>query len=175
MWCSYELWCVTPDSVLLNKHERPGIPTQTISPYNYRNSSYMSEGISTRLLLGRQEVGRLLGVGGKTIVEVRKRSEAKIHIDKDGSKDRIVTISGNRACVISAVETVAELTQSSSQSISNKSLKLLLLDAQCKELVRDGGNNLKSIRKDTGVKMTVEPHCLPGSLERVVQICEDRG
>ena len=128
-----------------------------------------------RLMIIGSESGRLIGQNGDNIKSIRRVSSVPIHISKRGHSDRIVTIKGPIVGLMCAVELIAESIEPDSGSLSNKRIRILLNDKDCHNLVKSGGLLLNQIVKQTGVKLRIEPLCQPGSLERLVEIQEDKG
>ena len=128
-----------------------------------------------RILLSRSEAGRLIGVSGDNIRQVRMCTKAKLFIDTDESSNRVVIISGNEEEIITALEMISSSIENPSGGMGRKHLKLLLEDRFCKYLVEKSAKHLQCITKATGVKLTVAPLTLPGSTERLVRIDENRG
>ena len=118
--------------------------------------------MTVRLLLSRTESGRLIGLGAKVIREIRRSSSCSILIDKDTGGERTVSVSGEESDVIQALGLIAEAIEPEGGAMSNKSLKFLFHDILCQRLVSHGAMLLKSIVKDTGVRISVSPVCLPG-------------
>ena len=90
--------------------------------------------MNLRILLSRSEAGRLIGVKGVNIKQVRGCAKAKIYIDTDDSNHRVVIISGNRDDIWRALEMISSLIENPSGGMGRKHLKLLLQDKICKDL-----------------------------------------
>ena len=86
-----------------------------------------------------------------------------------------MTMKGLEPAVLSALDDILESLQDTAISLCNKKVRLLLSDSKCQKLVKSGGFLLKTLVKETGIKILVEPLCLTGSLERIVEVQEDKG
>ena len=85
-----------------------------------------------RVLLCKQEVGRLIGINGDTIKKLRDETKAKIHISKGTLVQRVVSISGDVDDMVQALGQIA--TTLCHQTSKYAKLKLLLQDDFCKYL-----------------------------------------
>ena len=131
--------------------------------------------IELKMLLKRSDAGSIIGLDGTKISRVRKESQAVIHLSKDIGSQRILSISGNKERIEHAMSLILEALDEKNESLRRKPIKLVLPDRLCKELVCKDAQQLQIISKQTGVKIKVEPMCLPGSSERVVVLDEGRG
>ena len=120
-------------------------------------------------------MGRIIGYKGNNIEGIRKLSETKIKIDREGSKDRVIKVTGPLTNVLCAVENIVIAKESDTMTLGKNILRILLTDGQCKQLVAKGAHFLQHITKLTGVKLVVSPVCLPCSDERVVRVEEGQG
>ena len=131
--------------------------------------------LNIKILLNRNEAGRIIGLQGSTIEDIRTNSWASLHLDKDKSKERILKVRGPKGSVMKAVDHILEVFEEGNVRMGKKSIKFIMTDAQCKLLVCSGAIILQQISRETGTKVTVAPLCLPCSEERVVKVEEARG
>ena len=135
----------------------------------------MTDYFSVKILLNRNEAGNIIGLKGATIDDIRSKSKASIHLDRDKSKDRILQIKGVKGSVMKAVDHILDVFDEKSVEMGKKSMKFVMTDTQCKHLVSAGAKVLQQITRDSGTRIIVSPICLPCSEERVVKVEEGRG
>ena len=128
-----------------------------------------------KLLLSRGEASSILGVRGETIQSIRTQNDVKLHLDKDNSTQRILSMKGYIGNLKEAVKHILEILEDRGSKLGNKSIKLIMPDDKCKRLVSTNASFLQEISKKTGARISVEPLCLPCSNERIVRLMEGRG
>ena len=79
---------------------------------------------SLRLLLTRAECGRLLGIKGENIQKIRKNTTTTIHLDKDNSKERVLSMSGSEESVVNACDLLLDCINSDSVKMGKSKLRL---------------------------------------------------
>ena len=105
--------------------------------------------IGVKILLTRGEAGKIIGLGGKSIDELRKYTGARIHLNKDVSKERILCVRGCLAIVMNAIDRIIDLMDNDGRPLGKGALKFIMTDTRCKRgtLVeidnkRHGGQNI---------------------------------
>ena len=131
--------------------------------------------LNVKLLLTRAEAGSIIGIKGGNISKLRGETNVCLHISKDKTEQRILSIRGNQENAYAALENILDTIDERNTGLRKRPLKLLLEDKLCKELVCRNAQTLKEISKQTGVRIAVTPVCMPSSSERVIKLEEGRG
>lgn len=113
------------------------------------------------LRLPRAQIGKLLGRGGATIKDLRDRSQATIHVDKDERVEATVTVSGEEAAVMRAMALIEEclhVTASNPETglSSPSSLEEVFIPkARVGAIIGAGGAVIKALRAESGAEIQI--------------------
>lgn len=133
---------------------------------------------SAPILVHTQIVGLLIGKNGAYFRDMAKFSNAKLHLQSyedmpEGSRERVLIISGSKNEIIAALSKVFERIESRSQSgeedSQNKQLiKWIIPQSLCGTLIGRGGEGIKKINELSGswVKVAHSEEFSPGLDER---------
>mmetsp|Transcript_53211 Transcript_53211/g.142325 ORF Transcript_53211/g.142325 Transcript_53211/m.142325 type:complete len:441 (-) Transcript_53211:123-1445(-) len=109
-----------------------------------------------------QQAGMLIGKGGQTIISLRQKSGARLQVNecmRPGGGERVVAIAGSLQQVHSCAEHVifhlAKLGRNQEDD-KEKTVELTLVTNHMGAIIGKGGENIKSIREETGVRINVE-------------------
>ena len=84
----------------------------------------LTDMLTIRLILSRTEAGRLIGIQGQNIKDIRSYTQADISIDKDRNRQRTVNIKGKSFDVFLAIDEIINSIQGQSSVLWKRPLRL---------------------------------------------------
>jgi len=120
-----------------------------------------------RLLIPSHMVKVILGKNGTTITSIQKKTNTKIDIHRDKGSgrgrqtdDTLTSIKGDPEAFSNAIKELLTVINAELESEENEDpmplqLKLLAHDLLCGRIIGKGGNNLKSVRQESGIKKLI--------------------
>ncbi|XP_064387727.1 tudor and KH domain-containing protein homolog isoform X2 [Halichondria panicea] len=128
------------------------------------------QNVSVEFIVPESVVGYVIGRHGTSIRQVEEESGARVHFkDQQGSKDKVVVITGRPGCVASAKELIqASVDERLSSGKNQQTVTLTLPQRAVGKVIGRQGANIKSIQRESGAKVTM----VTGGRNEAVRVCE---
>lgn len=128
------------------------------------------QNVSVEFVIPESVVGFVIGRRGASVKQVEEESGARVQFkDQQGTKDKVVVITGRPVCVQSAQELIQTAVDEKLSSTRNQqTLTLTLPQKAVGRVIGRQGANIRSIQRESGAKVSM----MSGGQSEAVRLCE---